>query len=81
MHFGMVTYVVRYRIIPMKKDQLTLDIGILDGMKPDMTTQTWLEVNQCDGCRVRAPLTDLGHHKMPDGGYMGCTKDRYTVDT
>jgi hypothetical protein len=36
-----------------------------------------LPVNQCDGCRVGAPLTDRRNHAMPDGGFMGCTKDRY----
>lgn len=35
--------------------------------------------NQCDGCGVNAPLTAMGHHAMPDGGFMGCTKDRYQV--
>lgn len=34
-------------------------------------------LNQCDGCRVNAPTTDLGNHQMPDGGLMGCTADRY----
>jgi hypothetical protein len=37
-------------------------------------------MNQCDGCRVRAPLTDRGNHQMPDGGFMACTKDRYKPD-
>jgi hypothetical protein len=36
-------------------------------------------VNQCDGCRVGAPLSGMGNHVMPDGGFMGCTKDRYTA--
>ena len=35
-------------------------------------------INQCDGCRVNAPLTEQGNHAMPDGGFMGCTKGRYT---
>lgn len=35
------------------------------------------EMNQCDGCRVRAPLTDQGNHAMPDGGFMGCTAHLY----
>lgn len=34
-------------------------------------------VNQCDGCRVDAPLSPRGNHQMPDGGFMGCSKDRY----
>jgi hypothetical protein len=35
------------------------------------------ERNQCDGCAVNAPLTERGNHKMPDGGFMGCTKSKY----
>lgn len=35
------------------------------------------ELNQCDGCRANAPLTERGNHAMPAGGFMGCTKDRY----
>ena len=34
-------------------------------------------MNQCDGCNISAPLSVRGNHIMPDGGYMGCTKDRY----
>ena len=37
------------------------------------------EVSQCDGCNVGAPLTHRGNHAMPDGGYMGCTQDRYAT--
>lgn len=37
-------------------------------------------MNQCDGCRVSAPLTERGNHAMPDGGFMGCTKERYLGD-
>jgi hypothetical protein len=33
--------------------------------------------NQCDGCAISAPLTVRGNHAMPDGGFMGCTRDRY----
>lgn len=35
--------------------------------------------NQCDGCRVGAPMSPYGGdiHHMPDGGFMACTKDRY----
>lgn len=36
------------------------------------------ERNQCDGCRVKAPLTMYGNHVYPDGSMMGCTKGRYT---
>jgi hypothetical protein len=38
------------------------------------------ETNQCDGCRTGAPVSERGNHLMPDGGYMGCTKDRYTSE-
>lgn len=61
----------------MKKEPLNIPSGMQDGMKPGMLTTTPSEVNQCDGCRVGAPLTERGNHHMPDGGYMGCTKDRY----
>jgi hypothetical protein len=37
------------------------------------------DINQCDGCRVKAPLSERGNHIMPDGGYMACTKDLYAV--
>lgn len=34
---------------------------------------------QCDGCQVGAPMSPYGgdNHQMPDGGFMGCTRDRY----
>ena len=35
------------------------------------------EINQCDGCRVGAPLTIYGHHAMPGGGFMACSKNLY----
>lgn len=31
-------------------------------------------INQCDGCHISAPMTYYGNHKMPDGGFMVCTK-------
>lgn len=34
-------------------------------------------INQCDGCQIDAPLSPRGNHQMPDGGFMGCTKDGY----
>jgi hypothetical protein len=34
-------------------------------------------VNQCDGCRVRAPMNRPLMHTMPDGGFMVCTASRY----
>lgn len=37
------------------------------------------EVNQCDGCRVKAPLTERGIHRYSDGSLIGCTKDRYAA--
>lgn len=37
-------------------------------------------LNQCDGCRIRAPFTRRGHHKYPDGSIMACTKDKYKDD-
>lgn len=33
--------------------------------------------NQCDGCRVRAPMNRPLMHTMPDGGFMACTASRY----
>jgi len=36
-----------------------------------------MPMNQCDGCRVGAPLTERGNHAMPDGGLMACTKAIY----
>lgn len=35
------------------------------------------EFNQCDGCRIKAPLTPMGNHRYPDGSLIGCTKKRY----
>jgi hypothetical protein len=32
---------------------------------------------QCDGCQMGAPMSRHGNHHMPDGGFMGCTRDRY----
>lgn len=43
-------------------------VGEMQGEKP---------VIQCDGCCIGAPMTERGNHAMPDGGFMGCTKDRY----
>lgn len=53
-----------------------------------MTSST-NELNQCDGCRVKAPYFQvlpnkhrdnwLPLHRMPDGGAMGCTKHLYVV--
>jgi hypothetical protein len=37
------------------------------------------DMNQCDGCRVGAPIAGRGNHIMPDVGFMGCTKDRYAA--
>lgn len=37
------------------------------------------DINQCDGCRVGAPISGQGNHIMPDGGYMRCTKGRYAA--
>jgi hypothetical protein len=34
-------------------------------------------INQCDGCAINAPLTARGNHAMPDGGFMGCTKEQH----
>ena len=42
---------------------------------PDLATI--LTINQCDGCRVAAPLNDWRHHVYPDGSLIACTKDRY----
>jgi hypothetical protein len=38
-------------------------------------------VNQCDGCRVKAPFNAWGHHKYADGSLIACTKARYEVDS
>jgi hypothetical protein len=37
-------------------------------------------INQCDGCRVGAPLTARGNHRMPDGGLMGPDPERPAAD-
>jgi hypothetical protein len=37
------------------------------------------DINQCDVCRVGAPISERGNHIMPDGGYMGCTRKRYAA--
>lgn len=38
-------------------------------------------MNQCDGCRVKAPLTARGIHRYSDGSLIGCTRERYEVLT
>jgi hypothetical protein len=47
----------------------------------DRKPADWMQesVNQCDGCRVSAPLTERGNHAMPDGGFMACSRDLYEV--
>lgn len=35
------------------------------------------ERNQCDGCAVSAPFTDMGNHRYIDGSLIACTADRY----
>lgn len=37
-----------------------------------------LEINQCDGCRAGAPLSEMGIHRYSDGSRIACTRDRYT---
>jgi hypothetical protein len=53
---------------------------ILKRASTALTTGSAPEINQCDGCRANAPLTEqYGNHVMPDGGFMACTKDRYAA--
>lgn len=34
-------------------------------------------INQCDGCRSDAPLTERGNHRYSDGSLIGCSKSLY----
>lgn len=43
------------------------------------TEQSSPTLNQCDGCRIKAPLTPMGNHQYPDGSFIGCTKELYEV--
>ncbi len=46
-------------------------------MDTSLAAQAPAVINQCDGCQIKAPLTERGNHKYPDGSTSGCTKDRY----
>ena|SRR5258706_15538492 len=41
---------------------------------------TAAEINQCDGCRVGAPLNAMGIHRYTDGSLIACTRDRYAAE-